>query len=87
MKQAKPASGGSVRPPHGSHLPRPEVPKAGVRRIPDPEGHARALIRAHGLAQAAAIAANNAAFTRENYWREVSAAICRILDAAGEQGH
>ena len=78
MRQVKPAGS---RATHGSHLPRPKILKAGVRS-PDPEGHARALIRAHGLDQAAAIAANNVAFTGEDYWREVSESVSRILSAS-----
>jgi hypothetical protein len=80
MKQVKPAGGvrllGSSQ---GSHLPRPTILKAGVRRAPDPEGHARALVRAHGLIQAADIAANNVAFTGDDYWRQVSATVSRMM--------
>jgi hypothetical protein len=87
MRQVKPAGGRAVAPPKESHLPRPKVAAAGVRRGPDPKGHARALIRAHGIEQAAEIAENNVAITRDDYWREVFTAVVAIRSVGSERRH
>ena len=72
MQQVKPASGRKKTPLNDSHLPRPTVTSAaGVRRGPDPTGHARALVQSHGLNLAVEIAKSNAVVTKERYWQEV----------------
>lgn len=87
MKQVKPARSRSIESAHESHLPRPQNLKAGERRAPDPEGHARALIQAHGVVQAAAISENNVGFTGDDYWRQVWASVARIASAGGQRTH
>lgn len=87
MPQEKPASGRRSKPLDESHLPRPRVTSAGVRRGPDPNGHARALIHTHGLEQALAIASSNVVLTKEEYWREVLAALSAIGAEPPESRH
>ncbi len=83
MPQVKPVSGRNDQ----SHLPRPKVTPAGGRRGPDPAGHARALVRSHGLEQAFEIAKSNAVVTKEAYWQEVFEAIPMVSAEAREAHH
>ena len=87
MPQGKPASGRRTKPIDESHLPRPRVTQAGVRRGPDPYGHARALIQTHGLEQSVAIASSNVVLTKEEYWQEVLAALSAIAAQPSESTH
>lgn len=87
MPQVKPASSARSEPLDESHLPRPRVTTAGVRRGPDPVGHARALVRTHGLEQAIEIAKSNAVVTKEIYWQEVFEAMPAVIAEAIQIHH
>lgn len=87
MPQVKPASARQNELDE-SHLPRPRgTTSAGVRRGPDPTGHARALVRTHGLEQALEIARSNALVTKERYWQEVFEAMPAISAEGCEARH
>jgi len=88
MPQVKPASGHANEPLNESHLPRPRgTTAAGVRRGPDPKGHARALIHTHGFEQALEIARSNALVTKERYWQEVFEAMPAVTAEGSEVRH
>jgi hypothetical protein len=87
MPQVKPASGARNEPLDESHLPRPRGTRAGVRRGPDPVGHARALVKTHGLEQAIDIAKSNAVVTKERYWQEVFEAMSAVVDDVVQLRH